>query len=166
LGIGRRRWEFYREIPALPVKPRNLSKLKLLYNMFWKKGAAERAWSRLRRSIPALNFAFLESIDIFPGFDNIPPGISSDHAGQTMGQLMSKSMGRLILSIRSGRQCAGILSRKIKDKCNHIAAVSAHMAAFADIIESYSRRASTVFEIGWNYFVLRNQYRSRYSQAS
>jgi hypothetical protein len=83
--------------------------------------------------------------------------------GQIMGQILSKSLDRLILLIRSGRQCAGILSRKIKDKCNHIAPISAHMAAFADIIESYSRRASTVFETGWNYFVLRNQYRSRYS---
>jgi hypothetical protein len=134
--------------------------------MFWKKGAAERAWSRLRRSISALNFAFLESIDIFPGFDNIPSGISSKAMRRIMRRIVSKRMGGLILSLRSGRQCAAILSRKIKDKCNHIAPIPAHMAAFADIIESYSRRAFTVFEFVWNYFVLRNQYRLRYSQAS
>jgi hypothetical protein len=41
------------------------------FNLLLEKGAAERAWSRSERSTSALNFAFPESIVIFPGFDNI-----------------------------------------------------------------------------------------------
>jgi hypothetical protein len=52
-----------------------------------------------------------------------------------------------------------------KDKCNHIAPVPAHMAAFADIIKG-SSRPSAVFETGWNYFALRDSAPWRPRQAS
>jgi hypothetical protein len=70
------------------------------------------------RSTSALNFAFPESIVIFHGFDNIPWEYPF-RRGQTgrmgipfwrSGQSLERSMGGLILSLRSGRQCAAILS--------------------------------------------------------
>jgi hypothetical protein len=64
-------------------------------------------------------------------------------------------MGRLILSFRSGRQCPAIFIENFieKDKCNHIAPVPAQLSPHSLIFERSSRRATTVFESGWNYFV-------------